>query len=59
MVTLKPGDPCPCCGLPIRWKNQQILDLIGHAFEGELTQKGLDRMLELMEEERSAENDKC
>ena len=52
MTTLKTGDPCPCCGKPIKWKNPQILDLIGHAFEGELTQKGLDRMLELMEQER-------
>ena len=55
MKILKTGDPCPCCGLPIRWKNPRILQLIGHAFEGELTQKGLEKMLELMEEERNAE----
>ena len=51
MMALKTGDPCPCCGLPIRWKNPQILQLIGCAFEGELTEKGLEAMLALMEQE--------
>lgn len=51
MVMLKTGDPCPCCGQPIKWKNERILQLLTYAGAGELTPKGLKEMLELMDKE--------
>lgn len=51
MRTLKTGDPCPCCGQPIKWKNPRILQLLTYAAEGELTRSGLDEMLGLVEQE--------
>ena len=52
MNVLKTGDPCPCCGQPIRWKNERILQLLTYASEGELTYAGLEEMLALMDEEK-------
>lgn len=54
MKILKPGDPCPCCGQPIKWKNPRILQLLTYAAEGELTHKGLAELLILTEEENAA-----
>lgn len=51
-MTLKTGDPCPCCGQPIKWKNERILQLLTYAAEGKLMSEGLAEMLELMEEEQ-------
>ena len=51
MGILKTGDPCPCCGQPIKWENPRILQLLTYAAAGELTQLGWDELLELMERE--------
>ena len=51
MEVLKTGDPCPCCGQPIKWKNPRILQLLTYAAEGELTHKGLAELLVLTEQE--------
>lgn len=51
MRALRTGDLCPCCGQPIKWKNPRILQLLTYAAEGELTQSGLDELLELTAEE--------
>lgn len=29
MKILKTGDPCPCCGQPIKSKNPEVLYLLG------------------------------
>ena len=55
MTILKTGDPCPCCGEPIKWKNPRILQLLGYAVDGELTRLGLKEMLALMDKERMEE----
>lgn len=51
MADLKTGDPCPCCGQPIKWRKPRILQLLTYAAEGELTRAGLEELLELTEEE--------
>lgn len=51
MVELKTGDPCPCCGQPIRWRNPRILRLLTYAAAGELTRLGLEELLELTKQE--------
>ena len=28
MKLLKPGDPCPCCGQPIKTRDQELLALL-------------------------------
>ena len=28
MKILKPGDPCPCCGQPIKTRNPELLALL-------------------------------
>lgn len=53
METLKTGAPCPCCGEPIRWKSERILQLLTYAAEGMLAPKGLEEMLSLMEKEKA------
>lgn len=58
MVMLKTGDPCPCCGQPIKWKNKRILQLLTCAMEGGLTPAGLEKMLELMEKEVNSDGTK-
>lgn len=50
MNCLKTGDLCPCCGQPIRWRNERLLQLLTYAADGELTHKGLEEMLNLMDE---------
>lgn len=29
MKKLKPGDPCPCCGRPIKTRDPDVLRLLG------------------------------
>ena len=53
MSYLKTGDPCPCCGQPIRWKNERILQLLTYAADGELTHAGMEEMIDLMVEEKN------
>ena len=56
MGKLRKGDPCPCCGQPIKWKNPRILQLLTYAAEGELTNLGLEELLELTEQEGAHES---
>ena len=51
MRMLKRGDPCPCCGQPIKWKNLRILQLLTYAVDGELTRSGQEELLGLIEKE--------
>ncbi len=32
---LKPGDPCPCCGQPIKTKDPDILALLTHILDSQ------------------------
>lgn len=45
MKLLKPGDPCPCCGQPIRSRDPAVLEL--------LTQISVYRRFPTMEEIRA------
>lgn len=36
---LKPGDPCPCCGQPIKTKDTAILALLTYILERGVNQK--------------------
>lgn len=53
MKILKTGDPCPCCGKPLKWKNERILQLITYAHAGMLTEKGLEELLREIKREES------
>lgn len=53
MKILRTGDPCPCCGKPLKWKNERILQLITYAHAGMLTEKGLEELLREIEREES------
>lgn len=36
--TLKQGDPCPCCGQPIKTKDPEILELLTYIMERSVNQ---------------------
>ena len=48
MKQLKPGDPCPCCGRPIKTRDPDVLRLLGFVQEhGRLpTPKEIGEILE-------------
>lgn len=38
---LKPGDPCPCCGQPIKTKDPDILELLTYLNERGVNQSAV------------------
>ena len=57
MKQLKPGDPCPCCGRPIKSRDPDVLRLLGWVAEnGRLPT--VDKISEILRKETDG-NDGC
>lgn len=45
---LKPGDPCPCCGQPIKTRDPEILSLLTYIQEIGVNQEAYRRFVSVM-----------
>ena len=41
---LKPGDPCPCCGQPIKTSDPEILSLLTYILDSGACQESYNRL---------------
>lgn len=58
MKPLKTGDPCPCCGQPIKSTNPEVLSLLTDMRNFWWSRRDSERMETLLKREQEAENGK-
>lgn len=58
MKPLKTGDPCPCCGQPIKSTNPEILSLLTDMRNFGWSRRDSERMETLLKQEREAADGK-
>ena len=58
MKPLKTGDPCPCCGQPIKSTNPEILRLLTDMWNFGWSRRDSERMETLLKQEREAADGK-
>ena len=56
MKPLKTGDPCPCCGQPIKSTNPEVLSLLTDMRNFGWSRHDSERMETLLKREQEAEN---
>ena len=56
MKSLKTGDPCPCCGQPIKSTNPEVLSLLTDMRNFGWSRRDSERMETLLKREQEAEN---
>lgn len=56
MKQLKTGDPCPCCGQPIKSTNPEVLSLLTDMRNFGWSRRDSERMETLLKREQEAEN---
>lgn len=56
MKPLKTGDPCPCCGMPIKSTNPEVLSLLTDIRNFGWSRRDSERMETLLKREQEAEN---
>ena len=56
MKLLKTGDPCPCCGMPIKSTNPETLRLLTDIRDFGFSLRDAERAAALLKKEQEAEN---
>ena len=56
MKSLKTGDPCPCCGMPIKSTNPEVLSLLTDMRNFGWSRRDSERMETLLKREQEAKN---
>lgn len=56
MTPLKTGDPCPCCGMPIKTTNPELLQLLTDIRNFGWSKRDAERVLAIRQAEREAQH---